>query len=358
MENEYDFKRYKKAPKTGLKKFGDTSYLNAVLQCLGNIYELANYFLNPKYQILINSNINIMPLSFVLERLFIRLYPYPEKDEPIIYGNDKVLSVLANYNITYKSTKTRNPKDLINLILDIIHSELNTKKSLNKNLNYNNFDFNSIINTEIVNFFNTNDSIISRHFSYSEIKENLCIICKKTIYELHHYYTFDLDILNCASKIEKSNITVTDCLNYLSIPKIKNFFCQNCNQHRETNIISRIYGSPEIFIFLLDRGNFESNLMDIKFTIEDKLDLNNYIENKDSPKEYELIGIVSISKKEKIYIGFSKSPIDNQWYIYNEEKVDLIDINSVINNNNDLNLYIPCILFYNSIKKINNEQNK
>ena len=351
MEKEFNFSRYKKVPKTGLKKLGETSYLNSVLQCLGNIYDLATYFLEPNNQSFINNNIKTMSLSFVIERLFIHLYPYPEKDEPEIYGNEKVLGILSNYNILYKSTKTRNPIDLINFMLYTIHNELNTKKSFNKVLNCDHFDRNSVIGSEISNFINSNDSIISNLFSYFEIKENHCTLCKKIKYEVQHFKTFDLDISNCFSKNENKIINIYDCLNYLSNSKKQNMQCQNCGQHCEINIFTTIYSSPNIFIFLLDRGNFEENLMNIQFKIEEKIDLENYIINQEAPKEYQLIGIVSISRNDKIYIGFSKSPIDNQWYKYNEEKIDLIDFNSVIDNNNNLNLYIPCILFYNLIKK-------
>ena len=353
MENEFNFALYKKAPKTGLKKIGDTSYLNSVLQCLGNIDNLVQFFLEPKNKLFINNNIKLMPLSFVIERLFIHFYPYPEKDEPIIYGNEKVLGILANYNVMYKSIKTRNPIDLINFMLDIIHNELNTKKSFNKASNYDNFNYDSVVNTEISNFMNTNDSIISSLFSYFQIKENNCTLCKKKKYELHHFKTFDLDISRCSSKKENEIINIHDCLNYLSNTKKKNIYCQNCSQNCETNIISKIFSSPNIFIFLLDRGKFEENLMNIQFKLEEKINLNNFIKNKEAPEEYELIGIVSILRKEKIYVGFCKSPIDNKWYKYNEENVDLIESNSMIDNNNNTNLYIPCILFYNSITNNN-----
>ena len=351
---EYSFSRYKKVPKTGLKKIGDTSYLNSVLQCLGNIYYLANYFLDPKNQEKINNNIKEKCLSFVIERLFIHLYPYPEKDKRLIYGNEKVLGILANYNVTYKSVKNRNPVDLINNMLDIIHNELNEKKSLTNTLNYDIYDCNSVVCEEISNFNNTHNSIISDIFCYFVRREKQCILCKKTKYELYHFNTFDLDISKCATKNENKIINIHDSLTYFSTQEKIKYFCQNCNQFCETNIISKIYSSPNIFIFLLDRGDFNENLMNIQFKLEEIIDLNNFIEIKSVPTQYELIGIVSISRNDKKYLGFSKSPIDKKWYKYNEENVDEIDFNSVLDNNNNSNLYVPCILFYDSLKNINN----
>ena len=47
----------------------------------------------------------------------------------------------------------------------------------------------------------------------------------------------------------------------------------------------------------MDRGiDFDQNdnLMKIPFHLYDKIDLNNFIENKNTPQQYEIIGIISI----------------------------------------------------------------
>ena len=112
------------------------------------------------------------------------------------------------------------------------------------------------------------------------------------------------------------------------------------------DITSKIYSSPRYFVFLLDRGNLDQN-RNIKFVLEEKINLKNYIEFAKAPKIFDLIGIVSISVSENKYVAFSKSPIDQNWYLYNDEKeVEQIDINFVKENNSNLNSYIPCILFY------------
>ena len=153
-----------------------------------------------------------------------------------------------------------------------------------------------------------------------------------------------MDILEC-SKVNNNNIiSIYDCLNNLSIPKTINFYCKNCRKNTQINSILRIYKSPKIFIFLLDRGNFEPKYINIQFKLEPNININiNQFEN-----QFELIGIVSICLEKKKYVAFSKSPIDHQWYFYNDEEVALIEFDSILNNNNNVKLYIPCILFYHS----------
>ena len=116
------------------------------------------------------------------------------------------------------------------------------------------------------------------------------------------------------------------------------------------DITSKIYSSPNYFIFLLDRGNLDENL-NIKFDIEEKIDLKKYIEKEDTPYLYELVGIVTINATEKKYESFSKSPIDQMWYYYDEKDADQLRKDIVFNNNNEMIFYIPCILFYKKIIK-------
>ena len=64
----YSFSRYKKPALTGLNNLGDTSYLNAVLQFICNIRNVASYFVNPKNRDIFIKNINKYQISFSMHR--------------------------------------------------------------------------------------------------------------------------------------------------------------------------------------------------------------------------------------------------------------------------------------------------
>ena len=110
-----------------------------------------------------------------------------------------------------------------------------------------------------------------------------------------------------------------------------------------------------LFIFLIDRGNDFDNsneLINIYLHIYEKIDLYNFIDNQKSPKKFELIGIISIYLEQKKYVSFCKSPVDKKWYFYNDENINLIDINEVLKKHNESKGMIPCILLYKAVDNI------
>ena len=342
----YSFSRYTKAPLTGLKNLGDTSYFNSVLQLLGTSRSLSSYFVNPKNQKEFEANAQVKAFTYVVHRLFTHLYPYPEKQIREIYKPDSLLTILGKLNQVYNSIKRRNPNDLINYILIQLHRELNQSKTkfISKP---NPSDKNQVIKVGQSDFIKSNNSIISNIFHWFEIKDKKCKTCNRYYYEFKNFETLELDISEAFNQL-KSPFNLSQCLNVQSHRNQK-VFCYKCQKYTEFQINSRIYSTPVHFIFSLNRGNLDPNLLNINFIVEEKIDLSQYVENKMSNCKFELQGIVSISSNEQKYVCFGKSPVDKQWYIYNDDNVNNTDISQVITYNNN-NAYIPCILLYHFIK--------
>jgi ubiquitin C-terminal hydrolase len=341
--------------KVKLVNLEDTSYLNSVLYLLGNIKAFKDYFLNSNNAKDITANIKNKPLSFVTHRLFLHFYNNKGEKE---YKPDSYMEVLAALNIVYKSRKRRNPNELLSFILDNLHSELNIKTG-NYNINNNNnnllYDKYSVIQNGVNNFANSNDSLISRLFNWFEIKELQCQQCSRSIYNFYTFNTFELDIFGTYSakniNYSKGNyITLIDCIQYHQNKRNEQkSLCNNCRQYTKFQSHSKIFSSPNMFIFSMNRESSSNNLFTIPFIIEEKIDLTFFVEKEGSFKNYELIGIVSINSQNNQYISFCKSFVDNNWFYYSDEKgIIQIELNTILNMHNSNFTCVPLILLYNN----------
>ena len=278
-------------------------------------------------------------------------YPYPEKDEREIYSTDKILKILATMSLF--QTDRNSPVQFLIFLLDSLHEELNDNKNVISNFdNHNETQPSKIIKNGINDFKIHHNSIISNNFNWFGLKEYYCEYCNDINYTFETFNTFDLNISEFYKNNKKDNITLCECLDYLKQNYIEKN-CKKCKSICKIRVINRIFNSPNIFTFILDRENLNEELMKISFLIEEKINLNNYIENNNANKEYELIGIVSISLRERKYIAFSKSPIDKKWYLYNDTEVNKINIDFTLKSHNQFNFYVPCILFYESLNNNN-----
>ena len=340
--------RYTKATTTGLKNLGNTSYLNAVLQLLGSIRPFASFFTNPQNQKFFSDNISSLPFSFIIYRLFLHLYPYPEKEQREIYKPDSLHKHLGEINVVYKSLKERNPNDLIIFILDTLHKELNHSQNQQKKEPQNIYDKNNVLECFKYNFLIEYNSVISNHLNWCEIKRTECSVCKKRIYNIQTYNSLELDILQCFRNKNNTPLNIYDCLQYYIRIKNYSLFCNLCKKCTSMMSYTKILSSTNILIFSLNRGNFDQNLMNISFQVDNNLNLDKFIEYKNSLRNYILTGIVSFSLNDKKYVSFCRSPVDFKWYLYNDDIIQPIEIKNILLNHNNNNQYIPCILIYTS----------
>jgi ubiquitin C-terminal hydrolase len=352
MNNQTDpnsFARFTKATDTGLKNQGNTSYLNAVLQFIGSIPNFANYFTKEKNKQYFLDNVPKCPLAFVTHRLFLHLYKYPENQERETYTPDSYLKVLQMKNLTYKTDKNRNPNDLLIFILDTLHNELNFPRNNNIIPPKNPSDKDNVCQCGFITYQNRYNSIVSNLLNWFQLKEISCQGCNNTTFSFHTYNTFDLDILGCSKMTNNNPINIYNCLIYNSMAKPKKAYCNNCRKFTPMLFSSKIYCSSNTFIFLLNRGNMDQNLINIRFQIEEKINIKKLIDNQNAPSLYQLNGIVSIELNNSKYVSFCMSPVDHNWYYYNDENIQPTNINNVLQLHNNGG-YIPCILIYQSIQ--------
>ena len=340
----------------GLKENEKLKELNAILQCLGHIEILAQYFKYQFYKIkkiesYKNYHSNDKSLCDSFKDIIEKMYPdyltkrKEHRGKPILkteYSKDflkKIYEIEPNYNIN---------QELLDFILMRLHKELNMVN--NSNTIYSELtqtDKISAFKNYFKNFEKEHKSKISDNFFWTIYTETFCLNCGNYFFDFQYckFKFFSLDQVNMFKfQICQNNnvffytgINLYDCLIYEQ--QMKNSFqlCKKCGVEANCNIRNNIFVTPKILIFLFIRNISSQN---IKFIVEENINMSQFVENK-SNIIYNLFGIIYISFQNK-YIAYCKSLIDNQWYSYEDEKVEIKNNFQEIANQNE----IPYILFY------------
>ena len=145
---------------------------------------------------------------------------------------------------------------------------------------------------------------------------------------------------------------ISDCFEYNKKVELfsgnNQIYCNNCRNMSNAHYSSALVNTPKVLILLLNRGVGIQFKVKLKFTL--LLNMSQYI-NQTSNQNimYKLIGVITHlgqSGADGHFIAHCLSPIDKQWYTYNDAKVTLIkDMETEV-----VNLGMPYLLFYQRIE--------
>jgi len=386
LKTEFQF-----PPKIGLNKIGDNYYMNAILQCFCQIREFVSYF---KYDNHINEAINNYSnkkkdsLTAFFKNIIDKIWPDKNIINKINISNHKVIeSTKINMNPILKNKYSGAPKDLINFIIMTLHDELNQdlndnkknqiKNDLIKNNSQRKYAFKPF-NQEYHRRFNS--KINELFCAIKEIKTQ-CLNCANSFYNFQIYYLlifpledirkYALNKINIndknnkkcfkntnqdfarSQKLNNNIINILDCFEYNRRTELlqgeNQIFCNICEKMVDANHTSILLTAPKILIILFNRGIILQTQIKIEFYKE--LNITNYISNNfENNIIYKLIGIITYQgefEKDGHFIAHCLSPIDNEWYTYNDAIVSKIDdIQKQI-----IDLGMPYLLFYKKIER-------
>ena len=146
--------------------------------------------------------------------------------------------------------------------------------------------------------------------------------------------------------MQNYTLNLIDCFKYFQ--KIDFFegpnqiFCNKCQSMQNANYCNVLYNVPTILCLVLNRGkdnlDFKENI-----TFGSKLDLTDYVQDKNDSAIYYLIGVVvhvGDSSMSGHFFAYCRSHFKSLWYKYNDAIV------TSVNENEIYTVGTPYILFY------------
>ena len=369
---------FKSPPLIGLVNVGATCYMNATLQCFSNIDLLTDFFLNNQDKFNEQDNYD---LAAEYTKLIINLWNKNINPKKRFYEPNDFKKKIGEMNPLFSGIAANDSKDLIMFILEELHKELNSRNIDTIN-NTNQNPVNGQIQIKLqtdekeeylkfkTDYYNKNESIIQKLFYGEQESYSFCHNCKIHIFtfSIFNFLIFPLEKVR-QYLVNNNNygfgyVTLFDCfMQYKSVEIMtgqNQMYCNNCKISSDFSMNNIIFKHPEIFIIILNRG--KGLEFQVPFKYPKSFELNEYInmnKNNDNYRgdeiiEYELIGVITHIGDNSMsghFIACCKSPVDNNWYCYNDAIVSECKDPTNIFGDNSTNS-IPYVLFYQN-KNIN-----
>ena len=316
--------------------------INSILQCFAHIKILTQKLLSPDLKKKYKSAKPKYQLTSAYIEVLENIWENQNINPQCIHN---FLNIFLNKEDKIKLTGI-NLKDFIKLLLDNLNKEL-SKSDIDKSINKNNGNFYSVDDINKMKLSNANlIRIIPDNFYGSQDSFILCSYCNYRINNNQSFNHLIFPIKEIFQYKREDIINIYDCLDYYQNPKNSFKFCIFCRQTTYFTECKKILYAPKILIIIFEwkNGLIKQN---VKFEIEEKIDIRNYVTIRDSrPSFYELIGVV-INIANSInpnYISICKSFRNKKWYKYNGSlAISLSSFSEVKKFKN------PKILFYSSI---------
>ena len=349
FENIEPLKLIYKPTLIGLNNIGAETYINPVLQCFSQTKFLTNYFLKKsiKDKKMDNDKNNN---SIQLYQLYIELIDNLWiKNGVKSFSPDNFKYNIEKMNPIFRINQNGSSKDFIIFLLTQLHKELvKPNKSNNNQSNLkskqqplNQYNKN-IIFENFINGFSQEVSIISDFFFGFTETTIECLNCKNNynLKGLNSPLIYNYGIFNCIiikleeindrkknynlqnnNFIQNNHISIYDYFFFKKKLFQNQNYCQNCNNFCDSIFSSKIFLSPNIIIIILEREKYKKTSIKLDFT--ETIDITQFVLKKVSKLEYNLYAVItSINKGNyKSLIASIKSPIDNKWHRYEDEKV-------------------------------------
>ena len=346
----------------GLQNIGATCYMNATLQCFCHIVKFVNFFKYSKQAIEIYEKKEQDKLSYSFKILIEELWTNKMNTNKTFYAPYDFKQKISKMNSLFEGVAANDSKDLVNFIIMTLHEELNkankNSNNIEDNLNLDQRNKDLVFQIFMKNFTEKNRSIISDLFYGVNCNiiqcQNPNCLSRAFNYQIYFFLVFPLEEVRKFKLQYNPNsnelVNIYDCFQYNQKSDLMTgdnaMYCNYCRLTCNSIMQMTLTVGPEILILILNRG--QGIQFKIKLNFYEDLDLENFIEHKETGAKYKLIGVITHLGDNDMsghFIAYCKDPISNSWYQFNDALV-----NPVKNFQNDvIDFAMPYLLFYQKV---------
>eukprot|EP00977_Amphora_coffeiformis_P006390 scaffold1361_cov165-Amphora_coffeaeformis.AAC.12 len=338
----------------GLRNMGNTCYMNSSLQCLAMTIPLTDYFLGDAHRGEINTT-NPLGSKGKLVQAFSKLVREIWIDAPSsgVLRPTNFKNELDEFAPQFKGTRQHDAQELLSILLDGIHEDLNRVKN-KPYIEYKDCDGRNDAEDAVEawkNYLLRDKSVIVDIFQ-GQLRNRLkCLHCG------HQNIRFE-PVMYLSLPINDSCKSLDDCLRLFlkeeRLTKENQWYCSKCKSHRDATKKIDLWILPPILIVHFkrfrtnERGLVASkNNAAVNFPLQEWM-VGSYIKNKDGFAPcYDLYAVSNHMGQmgSGHYTAYGLNRLDDQWYEFNDSTTSQIDIDDIQRNKSSAYL-----LFYNRVR--------
>ena len=332
----------KKGGLTGFENFGNTCYLNSILQCLRHTTHLNRQIHHPKIQKIMSLNLASHPeliekITFLVN--YIKLIDLSWENTQIKISPISFRVMLAQIDDQFANGQQHDAHELLLTLFQAFHDALSRPviyKITGRILTDNDLQIKKA-HDDWINYYKNQDSPILCLFGGQMRMGLTCLHCRKTFYNFDPLMVLDLPMPN-----EQKTCDLPQLMDQLTHPEqlsADNLYrCEVC--HTTTRAVKKtmVWKPPEVLIIKLNRFQHtmtsgSSKILGLVTYPLMGLDLSPYISNPTvKPGSYTLYAVACHQGNLSCghYYSIAYHPHQKSWYQYNDEQVGEIPVEKVV----------------------------
>ena len=325
-------------------KYLQVTSIFATLECFLSIQAIGPYFKSEKIQSYIDSDENNESKKYLITKIFKEGLFYADPND-FNYENAKVECIKLRLVLYAKkeATSQDNEINLFDFVPDLLthlHKELNKETNNPSNQSEQEIDHTNeqmVLAATMKRFSDNYRSKITDQFFYLSKTVHECPECQRIIkYSSDIFCLCNMRPDRAADYLGKTNLNIIDLFKHYRKKRLfvnENTYCKYCGKNqKDVNRTKIFYTTPFNLIIEIQKENDNK----CKLTIDESINIQEFVEIKTCTVKYSLVGAIFTEKKENEpikYVSFSKKQ-NGKWIYFNGNTIQESNYNMLANHGN------------------------